>query len=319
MAYANPSFFATAILGDYKMATRPIKTNSRDVLGLAETRPLPHKEILALFAQWHDNDDLSARDQIVASNMRFVAQIAHEYVDTCSLNLDELISEGIQGLFMAADRFEAERGLRFISYAVYWIRCQMRNAIAQGDRPVRLPGNVIADEYKVVKRRWQLAKKTGHIPTQSELFDNLGFTPEYGGVLDAVDRAPVRADHTRTQCRTGQYQRQSDQFDESWGSRFIVDKESTPADERVEEMNQKRAISGALRRHLDPRSRYIVRRHFGLLRHLDAGPIGLDPETMKDIGAKLGISRERVRQLKEVALNKLRTDDELRQAFAEAN
>ena len=88
------------------MATRPIKTNSRDVLGLAETRPLPHKEILALFAQWRDNDDLSARDQIVASNIRFVALIAHEYVDTCSLSLDELISEGIQGLFMAADRFD---------------------------------------------------------------------------------------------------------------------------------------------------------------------------------------------------------------------
>ena len=88
------------------MATQPIKTQSRDVLGLSETRPLPHKEIIALFAQWRDNDDLMARDQIVASNMRFVAQIAHEYVDTCSLNLDELISEGIQGLFMAADRFD---------------------------------------------------------------------------------------------------------------------------------------------------------------------------------------------------------------------
>jgi DNA-directed RNA polymerase sigma subunit (sigma70/sigma32) len=94
------------------MTTRPIKTNSRDVLGLAETRPLPHKEILALFAQWRDNDDLSARDQIVGSNMRFAAQIAHEYVDTCSLNLDELISEGIQGFVMAAEWEKAIAGAK---------------------------------------------------------------------------------------------------------------------------------------------------------------------------------------------------------------
>ena len=295
------------------------KSLPRDILGLGLAQPIPHKEILALFATWRDDGDEAAGERIISSNVRFVVQIAHEYVDTCPMNLEELVSEGIIGLYNAREKFDPERGFRFISYAVYWVRCRIRDAISQGNRVVRIPGNIITDRYKITKKRWELANKKGRIPTNSEVYAALGFSNEKGGVLDAADRLAVRADHCRgTSDARPNAPSASPDFDSSWGSKFIVDQSPSPAD-RVEVMGQRRAISGALRRRLDPRSRYIIRRHFGLLRNPDGGVEGRESVTMSDIGIKLGISRERVRQIKDKAFEKLAGDGDLKRAFAELN
>jgi RNA polymerase primary sigma factor len=226
-----------------------------------------------------------AIEKLVESNLRFVVSIAKVYQDY-NVPLMDLINEGNIGLLTAAKKFDETKGVRFISYAVWWIKQAILKAIAEQTRIVRLPLNQKQKIKNVSKMRDELKKKAnGREPDVEEIAKALSFTPDEVKKAISMAKQDISLDAPI----------------KSTDNLYFYDVISTKSYPSPEELffrkNFKNEIMRQLRK-LPPREFKILILYFGL--------DGERPHTLEEIGKKLNLSRERIRQLKEKALNKIR-------------
>lgn len=238
-----------------------------------------------LLAQRIRNGDNDAIELLVQANLRFVVSVAKQYQNH-GLTLNDLISEGNVGLIKAATRFDERRGFKFISYAVWWIRQTISAAIAGHARVVRLPSNQISSLRSMKKGRAQLEQELEREPTSAELAE----------VME-VDQS--RIDHLRS---ISEFPRSFDAPAKVDSMLTLVDVFVDDEQDRPDQSVDKESINVDVQRVLQTlteRDRGIVCAFYGI------GAEGA--KTLDEIGFIFGLTRERVRQIKENAIRKLRS------------
>ena len=248
------------------------------------TIPLLTAEDEVRLAQQIKEGDAEALHQMVRANLRFVVSVAKKYQGQ-GLSLSDLINEGNYGLIKAAQRFDETRGFKFISYAVWWIRQAILQALAEQSRVVRLPLNRIGTISKIRKASARLAQTHHRAPNVEELAAELDLSPEK--VRDAL-RHQVR--HLSMDAPFGE-------DDDNSLLDVLEGEDEAPPDEALVGESVKEDIERALAT-LAPREAEITRLYFGIGRE--------HPMTLEEIGQEFDLTRERVRQIKEKALRKLR-------------
>jgi len=227
--------------------------------------------------------DGTAKQRLIESNLRLVVQVARRYVNR-GLPLPDLIEEGNLGLMRAAEKFDAERGVRFSTYATWWIRQAVGRPLANQARTVRLPIHVQLLLGRYAKEQQRLTQKLGRAPSTTELAQALGITEEQVSELEELRQQPLSLDAPAG----GDTRRLSD---------AIADAGADPA-AVLTRLFRARADLVAVLDDLAPNERTVLRRRFGLE--------GDEPETLEAIGQRLDLSRERVRQIETAGLRKLR-------------
>jgi RNA polymerase primary sigma factor len=228
--------------------------------------------------------DQTALHRLVRSNLRFVVSVAKKYQGQ-GLTLADLINEGNYGLIKAAQRFDETRGFKFISYAVWWIRQAILQALAEQSRVVRLPLNRIGTLSKIRKVSAELAQSLERPPSPDEIGEVLGMT---------ADKVRESLQHQGRALSVDAPFNEED--DNSLLDVLPSDEEEAP-DEGLLGESLKIDIERALST-LHPREAEITRLYFGIGRE--------HPLTLEEIGQRFNLTRERVRQIKEKALRKLR-------------
>jgi RNA polymerase primary sigma factor len=234
-------------------------------------------------ARRKDEGDEEAKKKLIESNLRLVMSITRNYT-TAGVPLLDLIQEGNLGLIRAVEKFDYKLGYKLSTYATWWIRQAVTRALADQGRTIRLPVHVADQVRRLMRARRQLAQKLNREPTQQELAKESGFTDKrVQELLDLVED-PVSLE---TPVGDG----------ESMYADLIEDVHSERPDESTSKKLRRRELSEALHR-LNPRMRRVLSLRFGL--------DGEQPQTLEEVGAGLGITRERVRQLESRALRELR-------------
>jgi len=224
-----------------------------------------------------------AKAQMMQANLRLVIHIAHRYRDR-GVPLLDLIQEGNLGLMRAVDKFEPRRGLRFVTYAHWWIRQAISRALGEQHHTIRLPSHVLERQSKLRAAATKLWERQGRAPSSQDLSAALGWTPqEVEELLIAVQ--PI-------------VQLQQPITDDGTALQDVLEDTQTPQPEVLIAEEQVRRGVGACLGHLTEREALIVRLRYGLE--------ACEPQSLQDIGDVLGISRERVRQLEKQAFAKLR-------------
>ena len=228
--------------------------------------------------------DEDAIQSLVRANLRFVISVAKKYQNR-GVALVDLIQEGNVGLVTAARKFDVDQGVKFISYAVWWIRQAILAALANQGRAVRVPLNRASDLARIFRERERLKQELGREPSVTEVAEAAILTPEVVQSLQTLNAAEIRLDAPIGESEDSQLV-----------ERFMFEEAVRP-EEEVEE----RLLAEHIERALDtltPRDARVVRLYFGL----DGGR----EHTLEEIGNMLGVTRERVRQLRDRALKRLR-------------
>ena len=251
---------------------------------MAGSKPLPREREVELAARTKQGD-LEARNELVSANLRFVIGMATHY-QHWGLPLAELISAGNVGLMTAADRFDGTKGYKFITYAVWWIRQSIQKTLAEHVRTVRLPVNRLAlvKNISTVSRR--LEQERGEEPKVDEIAAELDLPAR--DILDAQLSAGA----------TCSLDKELGEDDKDFNLRDVLadsDQESPDAD--VLRASATEQLETVIDR-LDAREQRILRLYFGLDGDL--------AQTLEEIGSLFGLTRERIRQVKERALVRLR-------------
>jgi RNA polymerase primary sigma factor len=231
--------------------------------------------------------DQDALQELVKRNLRFVISVAKKYQNR-GLPLIDLIGEGNVGLLTAARKFDPDQGVKFISYAVWWIRQAILSSLARQGRTVRVPLNRTADLSRIIKASEILRQKLRREPSPEELAQVTGLSVDVVQSLAALNTGDVRLDAPM-----------DPEGDRSLIERFVADE---MPDTEEEAMNRflTDEIETALNT-LPPRDAKVLRLYFGLE--------GGREHTLEEIGTMLGVTRERVRQLRDRALKRLREGD----------
>jgi RNA polymerase primary sigma factor len=249
---------------------------------IKDAEPLSREKEVEYFRRARAGDQ-EARQVLVTANLRFVVSVAREYKDY-GLSLVELISEGNMGLMEAVKRFDETRGFKFITYAVWWIRQAILKALAENGKIARPPMSQINDLQKIEKESSALAQELGRAPTFDE-------------IAASVD---ISLERTRNALEVGQQDVSLDApafLDEETTVLQVFAAEQEGLDEHFEREEMKQRVNACLGV-LDEREYQIVRAYFGLE---DTRPM-----TLEEIGEALGVTRERVRQLRNRALEKMK-------------
>ena len=231
--------------------------------------------------------DEDAVQRLVRANLRFVISVAKKYQNR-GVSLIDLIQEGNVGLVTAARKFDIDQGVKFISYAVWWIRQAILAALANQGRAVRVPLNRASDLARIFRERERLKQELRRDPSLEEVAEAAMLTPEIVQSLQTLNAAEIRLDAPI-----------GDSDDSQLVERFMSDEAQEP-EVAVEE----RLLAEHIERALDTlaeRDARVVRLYFGL----DGGR----EHTLEEIGNMLGVTRERVRQLRDRALKRLREGD----------
>jgi len=244
--------------------------------------PLSRQQEIDLVKRARRGDDQAA-DDLVTANLRFVVTVAKRYT-SYGMPFVELIAEGNSGLLEAASRFDESRGFKFITYAVWWIRQAILKALAEQSRIARPPMSQVTDLQKVERTSARLTQQLGRAPSPEEI-----------------------AQHTQMSLERTRNALELDQNDLSLDAPVFPDEDDTlqtflaadqpGLDEQFHERNLTETVHRSLEA-LDDRERLIVRSYFGL--------DGRQPMTLEEIGQILELTRERIRQLRDRALHKLR-------------
>jgi len=230
--------------------------------------------------------DVAAQERLARHNVRFVVSVAKKFQNR-GVPLMDLIGEGNLGLMTAARKFDPDRGVKFISYAVWWIRQAIQASIARQGRSVRVPLNRTADLNRLARTTTLLKERLGRMPTLEELVRATGLTPEAVRSLSALHTEAVRLDHpTRDGDSTERIERFAAPEDKATDA-------ATMAKSRADDIEAALAT-------LAPRDAKVLRLYFGL----DDGR----SRTLEEIGRMMGVTRERIRQLRDRALRQLREE-----------
>jgi len=246
--------------------------------------PLLSREEEIELAKRAKEGDREALKKLVESNLRFVVSVAKKYLG-CGLPLHDLIAEGILGLIEAARRFDPDKGVKFISYAVWWIRQSIMQALAQQTGAVKIPVKQAVLVNKITRAYGELLKKLGREPTTEEIAQYVGMEPKEVERLLSICQVPLSLDTPI-----------GDEEDTTFKD-FLKGEGTAEVEERVVKEELKQSIQEMLEQ-LTPQEKRIIIMRFGL--------DGSEPKTLREIGEKLGISRERVRQLETRAKKKMK-------------
>jgi RNA polymerase primary sigma factor len=228
--------------------------------------------------------DTEARERMINSNLRLVVTIAHDYANL-GLPLLDLISEGNIGLTKAVERFDSGKGAKLSTYAMWWIKQSIKRALANQSKTIRLPVHLVDKIAKVRRVSLQMSDGLGREPTDDELGEEIGIAGEKVARLKSIGIRPASL-----QAPLGDDD--STEFGETVG-----DAEAQTPFELLRDKNLLHEMGGLLDL-LDKRERKIISERFGL----DGG----QPKTLEDVGKNFGITRERIRQVQNIALAKLR-------------
>lgn len=250
---------------------------------VADSKPLSSEKECELARRIRTGDQ-AARDELVEANLRFVISVAREYQNR-GVDLNDLINAGNIGLITAAERFDETQGFKFISYAVWWIRQAVLQTLAEQSRIVRIPINRVELLGRIRKELNRESEVTGDIPTPEEVAQALGVSVDEVMRTLSDGRSILSLDATFRDD------------DDNTLADILSDDTQEGADELLFRNAMADEVDWAVST-LKDREAEILRLYFGL------GDI--DPLTLEEIGVKLGITRERVRQIKEVAIQKLR-------------
>ena len=260
-----------------------------DDIAVAGSEPLCRKREAELAARIQQGD-LEARDELVEANLRFVIDVAKHYQHR-GLSFAELISAGNLGLMTGAERFDGTRGFKFISYAVWWIRQSILQALAEQVRTVRLPSNRLAMLKKISTVSNRLEQERGGVPDAETIAAALD-VPAQEVVETLASAGAVRS------------------LDGAMGEddeRCLVNVLADPSQESPDVNLARESIVEQVEvvlESLDKREQRILHLYFGL--------DGTEAFTLEQIGGLLGVTRERIRQIKERALIKLRDPSHVR-------
>jgi RNA polymerase primary sigma factor len=269
-----------ALSEDERLQTAdPLKLYVRQIGDGRLLTPSEEREL----ARRKDLGDEAAKRRLIECNLRLVMSITRNYTKA-GVPLLDLIQEGNLGLIRAVEKFDYRLGFKLSTYATWWIRQAVTRALADQGRTIRLPVHVAEQVRRAQRSRRQLAQKLNRDPSIEEIAADSGFTPERVEELFGLVEDPVSLE---TPVGDG----------ESSVADLIEDVSSESPDSTTNERSRSIELAAALER-LNPRMKHVVLRRFGL----DGRP----PQTLEEVGADLGITRERVRQLETRALRELR-------------
>lgn len=226
--------------------------------------------------------DLDARDRMIRANLRLVVNIARGYLGK-GVTLDDLIAEGNLGLIRAVEGFDPAVGVRFSSYACYWIKQSMRNAVVKQGKPVRLPAYAV-----VLLGKWRRASAV--------LADRLGRSPSPDEVGDALLLSKRKRGIVAHALRINTLSNSGDDAEENSLEQMLVDERSKRPGDQLADAEE---FDGVLKRldGLKEREARVIRLRFGLGTH--------DPMTLREIGEALGLTRECIRRIEKQAMRQL--------------
>lgn len=229
-------------------------------------------------------DDQDALNKLVQANLRFVVSVAKQYQNQ-GLSLGDLINEGNLGLIKAAKRFDETKGFKFISYAVWWIRQAILQALAEQSRIVRLPLNRVGALHKIGKVSSDLEQNFGREPSAEEIAEKLDMSSS-----EVTDTLKISSRHLSLDApfQEGEDNRLLDVLED--------EVQAAPDEDLFDEALQKEVVKALST--LTDRESEVIRLYFGIGRE--------KPMTLEQIGTKFGLTRERVRQIKEKAIRRLR-------------
>jgi RNA polymerase primary sigma factor len=230
------------------------------------------------------NGDQKARVWMIQANLRLVVKIAHDY-SNLGLPLLDLISEGNIGLMKAVERFDPTKGGKLSTYGAWWIKQSIKRALANQSKTIRLPVHLIDKIYKLYRASLTMSEELGREPTDEELSEEIGISSTKLAQLKTVSIRPTSLDAPI-----------SDDDSTKFGE-IVGDEDAQTPFELFRDKNMRDELSELLEV-LDDRERKIIFKRFGL----DGGK----PETLEEVGEKFGVTRERIRQLQNIALAKLR-------------
>jgi len=228
--------------------------------------------------------DKKAREHMIKANLRLVVKIARDY-DGIGLPLLDLISEGNIGLMKAVERFDPAKGGKLSTYGSWWIKQSIKRALANQSKTIRLPVHLVDKISKMRRMAMKLQELFGREPTDEELAAELGTTAARVGMMRTASIRPASLDAPVGDDDSNTY------------SEIVMDERAVSPYDDLED----KTVTGMLQdmvKHLDAREATILRYRFGL----DGGT----EKTLEEVGVKFGVTRERVRQIQNLALRKLR-------------
>lgn len=267
----------------------------RDSLGVCSPREtakhmgLPVREFRTLLAQIEavESQRQEAKKQFIEANLKLVVSVVKRYwwigADFPMLDLTQ---EGNIGLMKAVDRFKYRRGCKFSTYANWWIRQTIARAIADRSRTIRIPVHSLEQLRRIERIIHEALRNGDHPPTDKEIAEQLGIPENKVSLLLRLNKRPLSLDQ----------QQDSTEYSPATLSDFLADEETEPPDDNIMYKELGLAVDKVLG-NLSPREEMVLRCRFGL---------GGDEETLEQIGRRLSVTRERIRQIEAKALRKLR-------------
>lgn len=265
------------------MKSRANQSLDRYLQEIGEVSLLNPEEEIELARQIKRNDQ-DALEKLTKANLRFVVSVAKQYQNQ-GLSLGDLINEGNLGLIKAAKRFDETRGFKFISYAVWWIRQSILQALAEQSRVVRLPLNRVGALNKIGKVFSNLEQEFEREPSANEIAEELEMTP-----YEVSDTLKISGKHLSLDAPFNQ-------GDDNRLLDVIQDEHQPPPDDLLLDESLRIEVKRALTT-LSDREAEVIKLYFGLERE--------HPLTLEEIGERFHLTRERVRQIKEKAIRRLR-------------
>jgi RNA polymerase sigma factor (sigma-70 family) len=229
--------------------------------------------------------DAAARERLITSNLRLVVKLAHGYAGF-GMAFEDLVAEGNVGLIRAADRFDPERGVRFGSYAALWIKQAMRSGLSERSRTIRVPSHILEKYFKINAALAHLRLSLGRDPTDAEI----------GAMVDLPASKVLAVRDALRPVRSLEEKPDPDATELDLMSTLVDD--ASPRPDKATIDGDLRACLGRLLANLNHRERLILVSRFGLN--------GADPQTLDEVGDRIGLTRERVRQIQNAAIDNLR-------------